>query len=104
MWISCASKVPVDAEKAGMTSAVRLHDATNANPSTMHDVANQAANQMALKDVDKELFNQRISLTIVTTTDENNNINILERSGIWPGNVCAPRIIVKATFSFSTRT
>ena len=41
------------ADKAGVTSALRLHDATNAVLSMKHDVDKQAANQMALKDADK---------------------------------------------------
>ena len=36
-----------------MTSVLRLHDATNAYLSVKHDVAKQAANEMALKEVDK---------------------------------------------------
>ena len=52
-----------------MTSALRLHDATNAFLSMKHDVDKQAANQMALKDADKVFFlDQRLSLAVVTVT------------------------------------
>ena len=44
----------------GVTSALGLHDATNVYLSTKHDVAKQAPNQMALKDVDRDFFDQRI--------------------------------------------
>ena len=44
------------ADKAGVTSALRLHDATNAFLSMKHDVDKQAANQMALKDADNFSF------------------------------------------------
>ena len=54
------------AAKAGVTSALRLHDATHAYLSVKHDVANQAANETALKEVGKEFSNQRISLAVVT--------------------------------------
>ena len=56
------------ADKAGVTSALRLQDATNAFLSMKHDVDKQAANQMALKDADKVFFDQRISLAVVTIT------------------------------------
>ena len=42
-----------------MTSVLRLHDATNANLSTEHEVAKQAANEMVLKGIDKYYFDQR---------------------------------------------
>ena len=57
------------APKTGVTSALRLHNATNAYLSMKHDVARQAANEMALKEVDKFFFDQRISLTVVTTVN-----------------------------------
>ena len=38
------------AASAGVTSVFRLHDATNANLSMKHDVAKQAANEMARKE------------------------------------------------------
>ena len=70
-----------------------------------HDVVKQAANDMALKEVDKFFFDQRIFLEVVTISDEEGEIDILARSGTWPGDVCAPRIFVKATCSpFPTRT
>ena len=58
------------ADKAGVTSAVRLQDATNAFLSMKHELDKQAANQMALRDPDKVFFffDQRISLTVVTMT------------------------------------
>ena len=69
-----------------------------------HDVAKQAANEMALKDVDKAIFDQRISLAVVTVFDKQGGIDILARSSIWPGNVCAPRILCEGNvLSFSTR-
>ena len=37
-----------------MTSALRLHDATNACLSMKHDVSKKAANVMVLKEMDKE--------------------------------------------------
>ena len=82
-----------------MTSVLRLHDATDAYLWTKHDVAKQAANEMALKEVDKFFFGQRISLPVVTIGGEEVEIDILARSGTWPGDVCAPRIVVKATCS-----
>ena len=56
------------ADKAGVTSALRLHDATNALLSMKRDADKQTANQMALKDVDKGFFCQRIPLAVVTMT------------------------------------
>ena len=35
-----------------------------------HDVAKRPANHMALKDVYKDFFDQRMSLAVVTITDE----------------------------------
>ena len=58
----------MNADKAGVSSALRLHDATNAFLSMKHDVDKQAANQMALKDADKGFCDQRISLAVVTMT------------------------------------
>ena len=46
-----------------------------------HDVAKQAANELALKDVDKESFDQHISPAVVTISDEDGEIDILARSG-----------------------
>ena len=77
------------AAKAGVTSALRLHDATTAYLSMKHDVAKQAANEMAL----------RISSAVVTISGEEGEIHILARSGIWNGDCCAPRTLVKATGS-----
>ena len=39
------------------------------------------ANELSLKDVDKELFDQRISPAVVTISDEDGEIDILPRSG-----------------------
>ena len=75
------------------------HDATNAYLSMKHDVAKQAANERALKEVDKFYFDQRIPPAVVTVGGEEGNIDVLARSGIWPGDFCAPRIFVKATCS-----
>ena len=47
-----------------------------------HDVAMQAANEIALKNVDKELFDQHISPGVVTISEEEGEIDILARSGI----------------------
>ena len=58
------------------------HDVANASLSMEHGVAKQAANELALKDVDKELFDQRISPAVVTISDEDGEIDILARSGI----------------------
>ena len=44
-----------------MTSVLRLHDATKAYLSMKHEAAKQAANEMALKDIDKFYFDRRIS-------------------------------------------
>ena len=81
---SRATKVPVSAAKAGVTSALRLHDATNAYLLMKRDVAKRAANEMALKEVDKEFFDWRISLAVVTISDEESEIDILARSDVWP--------------------
>ena len=74
------------AASAGVTSVFRLHDATNAYLSMKHDVAKQAANEMARKEIDKFYFDQRISLAVVTVGGEEGNIDVLARSGIWPGD------------------
>ena len=48
---SCATKMSAERRKGGrdITSALRLHDATNADLSKKHEMAKQAANEMALK-------------------------------------------------------
>ena len=51
-------------EVAGVPSALRLHVATSAHLQMNHDVAKQAANQMAHKDVDRDCFDPRISLAM----------------------------------------
>ena len=49
-------------------------------------------------------FDQRISLAVVTISDEEGDIDILARSGTWPGDVCAPRIFCEGdVLSFPTR-
>ena len=58
------------AAQAGVTSASRLHDATNGYLSMKHDVAKQGANEMVPHEVDLEFFDQRISLAVVTIPDE----------------------------------
>ena len=65
------------------------------------DVAKQAANEMALKDVNKFFFGQRISLPVVTICGEEVEIDILARSGFWPGDVCAPRIVERRAQLFN---
>ena len=50
------------AARAGVTSVLRLHDATYAYLSMKHDVAKQAANKMASKEIDQFYFDPRISL------------------------------------------
>ena len=82
-----------------MTSAPRLHDVTNAYLSMMHIVTKQAANETALKEVDKSFFDQRIPLAVGTISDEEGEIDILARSGMWPGDICAQRIFVKVRCS-----
>ena len=62
-----------------MTSVLTLHDVTNSYLSMRHEVAKQAANQMAPKDLDKFFFDQRISLAVVTSADEE---DFLARSDI----------------------
>ena len=57
------------------------HDVANAYLSVKHDVAMQAANEIALKNVDKELFDQHISPAVVTISEEEGEIDILARSG-----------------------
>ena len=93
------------AAKAGATSALWLHDATNAYLSMQHEVAKQAANEMALKEVDKFLFDPRISLGAVTISVEEGEIVIFgeTRHVAW-GFQCSVRSCEGNVFSFSTRT
>ena len=56
-----------------------MHDVANAYLSVKHDVAKQAANEIALKDVDKELFDQHISPAVVTISEEEGEIDILAK-------------------------
>ena len=72
------------AEKAGVTSALRLHDATNAYLSTKHDVANRQQIRWHSKRWTRNLFDQRIPVAIGTITDEEGLIDLLARSGKWP--------------------
>ena len=74
------------AARAGATSVFRLHDATNAYLSMKHDVAKQAASEMAFKEIGKFYFDQRISSAVVTAGGEECDIDVLTRSGIWPGD------------------
>ena len=74
------------AAKTGVTNVLRLHDARNAYLWTKHDVVKRAAKEMALKEVDKFFFDQRISLPVVTTGGEEVEIDTVARSGIWPGD------------------
>ena len=59
-----------------------MDDATNAYLSMKHDVAKQAANEMVLKELDKSFFDQRVSLAVLTISDEEGAIVILARSDI----------------------
>ena len=81
-----------------MTSALR-HDVRNAHLSMKHDVARQAANEMARKEVDFFFLTNAFLVVVVTVSDEENEIDNLARSGIWPGDFCAQRIFLKATCS-----
>ena len=88
------------AAKVGVTSvfkASRCHKHESVD--MKHDAAKQAANETALKEVDKFFFDQRISLAVVTITGEEGEIDILARSDIRPWDFCAPRIFVKAPCS-----
>ena len=78
---------------------VEPHDATNAYLSTKHDVAEQATNDLVLKEIDEYYFDQRISFAVVAVGGAEGNIDVLVKSGIWPGDFCAPRIFVKAMCS-----
>ena len=80
-----------------MTSVSRLHDATYAYLSMKDDAVKQAANEMALKEVDMFFFDHRMSLAIVTISNEEGEIDILARWSMLRGDFCAPRISVKAT-------
>ena len=64
-------------QEQGVTSVLRLHDATNANLSTEHEVAKQAANEIVLKEIDKYYFDQRISSAVVTIGGEEGNNDML---------------------------
>ena len=58
-------------EQFWCTRDVHGAHATNAYLSMKHDVAKQAANEMALREVDTFSFvDQRISLAVVTISDE----------------------------------
>ena len=57
------------------------HDVANAYLSMKHGVAMQAANEIALKNVDKKLLDQRISPPVVTISEEEGEIDNLARSG-----------------------
>ena len=61
----------------GVTSALRLHDATNAYLSMKHGVAKQVANEMALKEIDKCHLDQRITTAVVTIFGEEGEVDIL---------------------------
>ena len=95
---SCATEMSRERSKGGSDlcrEAARCH----AYLSMKHAVAKQAANKMVLREVDKVFFDLRISLAVVTISAEEGEIDILARSGIWPGDFCAPSIFVKATCS-----
>ena len=83
------------AEKAGVTSALGLHDATNAYLSLHHGSANEAAHWLVLKETDRRFLDPRISHAVVNIADEETAIDLLAGSRFWPGDCCAPRIVVK---------
>ena len=78
---SCTTKVPVERRKGGSDfrpEAARRHERIPVNEARC---GQQAANRMALKEMDKEFFDQRIPVAIVTITDEESEIDLLARSG-----------------------
>ena len=85
--------------KAEFTSVLRLHDATNAYLSMKHDVAKQAAKRDGVPRTRQCIFRSPRSSGSGTISNEECEIDILVRSGIWHGDFCAPRIFVKATCS-----
>ena len=87
-----------------MTSVLKLHDATNAYLWTKHDVAKQAANEMALKEIDKFFFKQRISLPVATICGEEVEIHIFGeiRFLAW-WCLCSACCCESDVLSFSTR-
>ena len=82
------------AAMAEVASALGLRGATNAHLSVKLDVAKQAANDMSLKEVDKFFCRPAHLSSVVTTTDEDGEIDILARPGIRLGAFCAPRIFL----------
>ena len=79
-------------EKARVISALKFRDATNAYQS-----AEEAAHGLVLHETDKQLLDKRISRAIVNIADEETEIDLPAGSRIWPGEFCAPRVLVKAT-------
>ena len=63
------------AEKAGVTSAVRLHDATNAYSSLYHGPARKGAHWLVLKETDRQFLDPRISHAVVNIADEETEID-----------------------------
>ena len=59
------------AEKAGVTSGLRLHDSTNACSSLCHGSATEGAHWLVLKETDRQFLDPRISHAVVNTADEN---------------------------------
>ena len=49
-----------------------------------------------LKATYKQLCDQRISRAVANIADEEGETDWLAGSGMWPGELCAPRIFVKA--------
>ena len=75
------------------------HDVANAYLSMKHGVAKQAANELALKNVDKELFDQRISPAVVIISDEEVKLTFW-RDRAHDNEISAPpRFLKKATCS-----
>ena len=72
------------AQKGGCdfrSEAARRHERIPVNEARC---GQQATKQMALKEKDKEFFDQRIPVAIVTITDEEGLSDLLARSGKWP--------------------
>ena len=87
-------KCQLSAAEAGVTSILRLHDATNGNLAMKHNAAKQGVNEMVLKGADKFFFDERISLAVMLRR---------ATSTFWRDKAyglriyCASRIFVKAT-------
>ena len=68
------------------------------------DVAKQAANEMALKEVDTEFVDHRKSLAVVTISDEEGEMDIFGEIGHMAWRfLCTARFREGNVFSLSTR-